>query len=165
MKRKPILIAIVLLLLTLVILRETGILGINFYRSELKTKHTALQTVEQQGDTRPISYHLTVKYRNKTFFESTHTSDNPSPVEVEAMLEEPTYTGNTWLPFSKNFEMVYLCTFTATKAPAELKAEGKIEGKVTATIRGLCSRAQARDLTLQEAKNYIQSYFQKEFNP
>jgi hypothetical protein len=97
----------------------------------------------------------------KTLANSTHSYNNLPPIEIEAVLDEPIYSGNYVLPLVKNFKMTYLCKFTTTKSSSGHEVEGKIKGEVEGKIRGYCSRRKAKELVFAEAEKQITSYFQK----
>lgn len=166
MKRegRRVLLIICCVLLCLVILREIGIVDVHLYKSVLLASQSATKTHLHTGQEKQVSYHLTVKHRRETFHTHTHSYNNLPPIEIEAVLEEPVYSGNFSLPLIKNFKMPYLCAYETTNSPSGSQISGRIEGEVNVSIRGFCSRRKAKEVALQEAKKQITSYFQKQFN-
>jgi hypothetical protein len=152
------------LFLCLVVLREIGVIDVNLYRSALAATQTATMGQTTRGEEKHFSYHLAVKSQNETLGSYFHSYNNLPPIEVEATLEEPVYSGNYFLPFAKTFRMTYSCTFSTTTSPSEHAVNGKIQGEVTAKIRGLCSCRKARELAFEEAKKQVLSYLQNQLN-
>lgn len=163
-KKKKILRAIGCAFLALVLLREVGVLDLNFYQSKLSASQSSTLSQMRPGGRKQFSYHLTMKYGNKTIGRQTHTYNNLPPIEMEATLEEPVYSGNDVLPLAKHFDMTYRFKLTTAKPPQEHTVAGEINGKVTATIYGFCSRRKARELAFKEAKEQITSYLQSQLN-
>ena len=164
MRKKTALIVAGCLLLCLVVLREIGVIDANLYRSTLSATQTAVIGQTSRGEEKHFSYHLTIKQKNKTLDSHSHSYNNLPPIEIEATLEEPVYSGNCTLPFMKNFRMKYVCEFTTATSPTERTVHGKIDGEVTAKIQGLCSRRKARALAFEEAKKQVASYLQQQLD-
>jgi len=165
MKRKKLaLLVICCLLLSFVVLREIGVVDVNLYKSILSASQSASMDQSGPSQEKHFSYHLTIKYKNKILHNDTHLYNNLPPIEIEATLEEPVYSGNCVLPLVKTFKMTYQCEFITTKSSSGRTVEGTVEGEVTAKVHGLCSRRKAKELTFEEAKKQIVSYFQKQLN-
>jgi hypothetical protein len=164
MRKRRALIVIGCLLLCFVVLREIGVVDTNLYKSTLSASQTAVIAQTSRGEEKHFSYHLAIKHENEMVDNHSHSYNNLPPIEIEATLEEPVYSGNCTLPFMKNFRMTYLCTFTTVKSPTERLVHGKINGEVTARIHGLCSRRKARELAFEEAKRQVVSYLQQQLN-
>lgn len=104
---------------------------------------------------------MVVKYKSETIFKHTHIYDGMHPpIEIEAELQDPLYSGYYALPLFKDFQMTYRCDFSSVKSSQTSTIKGKVAGKITARIHGFCSRAKAKKLALKEAKKQIKSYFQ-----
>jgi hypothetical protein len=165
MKRKKIVILVIgCVLLGLVGLRETGVVDANLYKSKLSTLQSATEGETYLGEEKHFSYHLIIKRKNQTLHSQIYSYNNQLPIEIEATLEEPVYSGNCGLPLSKDFKMAYQCEFTTMEPLSEHTIKGKIQGEVTAVIYGLCSRRKAKELAFEEAKKQIISYFQNQPN-
>src|SRR5215469_4477062 len=161
MKRKKIAILVIgSVLLGVAVLRETGAIDASVYKSNLSVSQTTTKSDTYSGDEKHFSYHLTIKHTNQTLQSQTYSYNNLLPIEIEATLEDPVYSGNCILPLIKNFKMAYQCEFTTVGPSSEHKIKGKIQGEVTAVIHGLCSRRKAKELAFEEAKKQIISYFQ-----
>ena len=163
-RKKIALIVIGCVVLCLVVLRESGVVDANLYKSTLSTTQTAVIAQTNRGEEKHFSYHLALRHKNATLDEHLHSYNNLPPIEIEATLEEPFYSGNCSLPFTKNFRMTYLCKFTTVKSPTDRTVHGKIDGEVTAKIHGLCSRRKARELAFEEAKKQVVSYLQQQLD-
>ena len=162
MKRnKQILLIIVGIFLCLFVLREIGIFDLHLYKSRMSSSHSSTLSQVKPGKEEHFSYHVTLKYSGETLDNYIHSYNNLPPTEIEAVLDEPLYSGNYVLPLVKNFKMTYLCKITTMKSLNGYKAEGKIEGEVEGRIHGLCSQRKAKELAVAEAKKQIASYFQK----
>jgi len=165
MKRKKLaLLVIGCVVLCLAVLREIGVVDVNLYRSALSTSQSSSKSQVRSGQEESFSFHLTLKHKNETLLNHSHSYNGLPPIEIEATLADPVYSGNCVLPLAKNFKLAYQCEFTTTKSPSGHEVNGKIEGQVTATIHGLCSRKKAKELAFDEAKKQIASYFQKQLN-
>jgi hypothetical protein len=166
MKRKKLaLLVLGCVFLCLVILREIGLVDVNLYKSMLSTSQSSNMTQVNRGQEEHFRYHLTIKHNSETLHNHTHSYDNLPRIDIEVVLEEPSYSGNWVLPLVKTFKMTYQCEFTTKDTQNVHAVNGNIEGEVTAKIHGLCSRRKAKDLAFEEAKKQIASYFQKQFNP
>ncbi len=167
MTKKRVLIVLSGLLILLFILREVGILNVNLYTSAISASQKASMShshasSEEEG---AFSYHLTVKHGKDTLFEHTLTHDGMPPIEIKVVLDEPEYSGNYVAPLFKNFTMPYHCTFSTPDSKGNHEIDGKIDGEVNARIRGLCSRAKAKQLAFDYAKDQITEYLTKQLNP
>lgn len=156
-------------LLCLIVLRESGVINASLYKSALTVSQTATTGQSHSGEKNHLSYHLVLRYKNETLDDLTyknetlddltHSSDHP-PIEIEATLGEPVYSGNSALPLVKNFKMTYECPFKTVKSPGGNAVTGKIKGEVTVTIHGFCSRREARKMAFEEAKKEVNHYLQ-----
>ena len=106
-KKRIALIGVGCLFLCLVVLREIGVIDVNLYRSALAVSQTATMGQTTRGAENHFSYHLAVKSQNETLGSYFHSYNNLPPIEVEATLEEPVYSGNYLLPFAKTFRMTF----------------------------------------------------------
>lgn len=161
MKKKRILLIIGGVLVCLLILRETGVLDINLYHSAMTSSQSATKSQTNPGEEKRFSYHVVVNHKTQGVSGQMFHYDNLPPIEIEATLEDPVYSGNFVLPFVKNFEMTYQCEFTTTKSPSGHEVEGQIKGQVSAKIYGFCTRAKAKELAFEQATKQITSYFQQ----
>lgn len=162
MKRKNVALKILVGLVLCLILREFGLIDASFYRSNLSsTRSQTTQSNRGQSNVggKHFSFNLTIKHHNQKLDSLSHSYNSLPPLEIEATLEEPVYSGTTALPLVKNFTMTYQCKFTTLTSPNEQSVSGTIEGKVTAKIQGLCSRKKARELAFEEAKKQIITSF------
>lgn len=162
MKRKKLFLALIVicgLLLGLGVLREVGVVDAAWYKSKMSTSQF---TSKAQSGPKELSYRLTIKHRDETLQNLSHSSNGRPPIDIEATLDEPVYSGNAGMPLVKNFKMKYQCTFKTPNPVDQQDVSGKIEGEVTAAIHGLCSRRKARELAFAEAKKQIMEYFQKQ---
>ncbi len=162
MKKFHIILLIVCCLLWfLIILRGLGIVDINFYQSMLSSQYSASKSQVNPGKEKNFSYHVTLKYKDKTLDSHFHLYDTNSPVEILAELDKVSYSGNYFLPLIKNFKMTYLCNIKTLESSNKNKVVGKIEGVVEGKIFGFCSRAKAKEIVFNEAKKNITSYTNK----
>jgi hypothetical protein len=165
MKRKKILLFVVAcILLCLVVLREAGLVDINLYKSMLSISQSSNKTRTNSGQEKHFSYHLTIKHNNETLYSDTYSHNNLPAIDIEATLFETNYSGNSVLPFFKNYKMTYQCEFKTTNSPIGHTVDGMIDGVVTAKVHGLCSHRKAKELTFEGAKKQLISYFQKQLN-
>jgi hypothetical protein len=164
-RKKAALLIIGCLIICLIVLRESGAIDASSYKSALSISQTSTVSRTGPGEGNHFSYHVVVMHNGQTLYGRTHFSqDNLPPIEIEATLGEPVYSGNCALPLMKNFKMAYQCEFKTVKSPGGTAVAGKIEGEVTAAIYGPCSRRKARALAFEDAKEQVISCFQK-LNP
>ena len=163
-KIKLSLLIVVGILVCVVILREVGCVDLCLYTSRISTSHSASKGESHSGNEKNFSYDLTIKYKDQTLQHFSHSYNSLPPIQIEAVMAEPTYSGNYYLPLVKNFTMKYQCQFETKKASDGRKVSGKIEGEVKATIRGLCSLVKAKELALKEANEQIASYFKNQLS-
>src|SRR5215467_2672828 len=106
MNRKKIAILVIgSVLLGLAVLRETGVVDANLYKSNLTASQSATKGDTYSGAEKHFSYHLTIKHKNQTLQSQTFSYNNLLPIEIEATLDDPVYSGNCILPLIKNFKM------------------------------------------------------------
>lgn len=163
-KKKRTLLIICGIVIGLVVLREIGIVDVNLPISKLSSSHKSSMSRSYSGQEKRFSYHLTVRHKDEIVFSHTLQYGNLPEIEIEAILEEPIYTGNFLVPLYKDFKMTYLCNYNTLKSPSGHKVAGKIEGEVNAKIYGLCSRRKAKELAFEKAKEQIVSYLQEQLN-
>ena len=162
MKRgKRILLIVLCVLLCLFVLREIGIVDVNLYKSRLSNKYSHTKNHVNLGQEKHFSYHVTLKQGSEIIGNYQHSYDNLPQVEIEAVLDEPIYSGNYALPFVKNFKMTYLCNFTTMKSAGGHEIKGQIKGEVEGEIRGFCSRRKAKELAFEKAKKQMTDFCQK----
>lgn len=152
------------LILCFVVLREIGVIDVNWYKSMLSASQKVSLSEQYSGHQKHFSYDLTIQYKSQTLKRHSHAYDNQPPIEIKAVIEEPVYSGSYVWPLVKNFTMTYRCTFDTTNSQGGRKVAGKIEGEIKATVHGLCSQRKAKELAFGEAKNQIVTYLQTQLD-
>ena len=74
------------------------------------------------GPEKHFSYHAAVKYQDETFLIH-NVYERLPPLCIEAILEEPQYSGNLFLPFYKSFKTAYQCNFAPQSRQATERCE------------------------------------------
>jgi hypothetical protein len=161
MKKKPAVLAIAGVFVGLVVLRETGAVDVNLYKSELSNSQAATKSETNPGTDKHFNYFYNLKQKEKLLSVGLHSSADPHPLQIAATLEDPVYSGNWLMPFAKNFKMTYRCQYITVDSPNGHTVQGKIEGEVQAEIYGFCSQRKARALAFESAKKQIVDYLQK----
>jgi len=152
------------LVVCVLVLREAGILDVHLYKSALSASQFASKSDINPGPEKHFSYTLTIKRGSQVLERSVHTWDNLPQMEIEAVIEEPVYSGSYSLPFVKSFTMTYRCTFDTTSSPTARKISGEIKGEVKATFHGLCTTGKAKELAFGEAKKQVASYLRQQLD-
>ncbi|MHC4552780.1 MAG: hypothetical protein ACYSUT_08440 [Planctomycetota bacterium] len=160
-KKKLALLIIFCLLLSFFALRAVGIVDVNLYKSMLSCSHSITKSTVNPSQEKQFSYQVILKHGDKILENYSRSYNNHPPIKIEAILDDPIYSGNYSLPLVKNFKMTYLCTFTTTESSDGHEVEGKIKGKVEGEIQGFCSCKKAKELAFEEAKKEITSYLHK----
>ena len=160
-KGKWILLIIVGLLLCLMILREAGIIHVNVYKSMFSSSHSSSKSRVNIGQQEGFSYHVTLKCADQIIGDYMHTYNNLPPIEIEAVLDEPVYSGSYAVPLVKHIKMTYQCSYKTTRSSDGREVDGQIKGQVEGRIDGFCSRNYAKQLAFNQAKKQIATYLQK----
>ncbi len=154
-------VAVALIVVLLLAAREIGWLDFNLHTSNITATHTAGLNRSQLRDEDSFSYNFSLLQGGEVLYTYNYTVHGSAPMIIDAVLETPVYTGNTGMPFIKDFKMEYVCDFSTVNSPNESSLSGSFSGTVNARILGLCSRRTARQLALDSATKYIQSEVEK----
>ncbi len=148
------------IILLLAALREIGVVDVHLHKSMLSASQFSTMGQSNSANEENFSYHMDLKYQEKTIHTFAHSAGKLPPIEIEAILEEPVYSGNSALPLFKNFKMTYECNYSTIKTSSGHTVQGEIEGEVVAKIYGFCSRRKAKELAFEKAKEQIADYLQ-----
>jgi len=108
MQRKKItIIVIACAALSLLALRELGVVDVNAYKSILDSSYSANLSRSNMQETTSVSYTVDIKQQQETLVSLTKTQNGSAPLAIEAILEEPEYSGGDGFPFVKVFTMAY----------------------------------------------------------
>lgn len=155
MKRK-IIIAIAFIIGITVILRQVGLLDINFYKSWIGTNQRIVTGKRYSNSNKSFSFNLVLKNQDEILAQHLNVDGESSPsVDIECRLEEILYSGNYRLPLYKTFKVKYKCEITTVKSVSNISANGTIEGDINARIIGLCSTKKVRDIIRKEITKSI----------
>ncbi|MFP6596674.1 MAG: hypothetical protein VCC01_04395 [Candidatus Hydrogenedentota bacterium] len=148
-------------------LRESGTLDWNLYKSEVTSESSTSKSGSLRGpanegpDSKHFSYRYSLEHEGAIIHQYSYDYGGMEPLIIEAVLDEPEYSGNYKWPFTKNFTMTYRCVFTTTEAAGEREVSGEMDGEVNVKIRGICSRLKSKKIAFDEATKYINNYLEK----
>jgi len=148
-KKHKIIFVVVLVLIAVLVLRETGIIDFHLYKSQSKAHHTG--TMATQGNTSG-SFDVAINWKK-----SNHESYNTSENIIMVNLNKFHVSGNTWWPFHKNGTASY--DFDYSTRSGNIK--GDIQGKVTMRVSGICSHSKLVELMKKEIEKNINQYFEE----
>ena len=146
--------------LCLILLREVGILDVSKYQSTLSTTFDSSAITIYQGKAHEIGFTMTLSCDGETIFARNYIRGDTQPIVVKAILTAPIYTGNTFLPFVKNFTALYTCEYSTVDSPTGHELSGTISGDIDASIIGLCTRRKAKALAFEAILKNIESRFE-----
>jgi len=150
-KRRDILLAALVVVISLVFLREQGIVNIYMYRSKATTRRTAL--LARQG--RP-AWPTTVVINWDDDSQKGIRPDEKNALTVN--ISEFKISGNSWLPFRKSTEVCYRAKFCSH----DKTIEGEISGKVQICVSGICSHCELVRLLRRQIENQIHGYLRQQ---
>jgi hypothetical protein len=160
-RTRIILLIIALVVVLLLVARETGVVRLNASVNAFNTSQSAHHTRTHAGEAQPLSYDITLTRAGKTWMEHRRIILGSPRVHIDGELTDITYTGNDWLPLYKSFTMTYQCDFTTPADEESHTVKGSISGEVQARLTGPTTRREARRLALEEAKKQIREYILK----
>lgn len=99
--KKWIPITIFALLLCLIAFRETGIVGVNLYKSKLSSSHSITKSMVNPGGQEQFSYHVILRHDDTILEDYTHSYNNQPPVKIEAVLDKPAIPATPLCRFSR----------------------------------------------------------------
>jgi hypothetical protein len=153
--------ALAITVVLLFIAREIGWLDFSLHTSVISATHTLGLNRSQMGTDEGFSYNFSLLQGEEVLYAYNNSMDGSEPMEIKALLDAPVFTGNTAMPFVKDFKMEYICNFSTVKSPNDSNLSGSISGTVNARILGFCSRRAARQRALDSAIKHIQSEVEK----
>lgn len=104
-------------LLCVAVLRGAGAIDLSYYASRVSASQTTSKNESHSGREKHFSYRLVLKYGQETVQHVRHNYNSLPEIETVAVLHEPTFSGNTYLPFVKGSQMQYHCMFRSSLAP------------------------------------------------
>jgi len=159
MQRKKItIIVIACAALCILALRELGILDVNAYKSILDTSYSASLSRSNVQETTSLSYTVDIRHQQETLVSLTKTQNGSALLAIEAILEEPEYSGGYGYPLVKVFTMAYQCVITSSPTAEGQAVTGTINGEIEARITGFCTGRKAKALALEKAIQQIEDY-------
>jgi hypothetical protein len=145
-----ILAATILLLALVLVLRESGALEWNLYRSQASTDRVAMFGVATPGEgNEGVSYDLRIYYDGELVETHSYRYGDKPVLAVDLELA-PTLSGNDWTPLYKSFSVEFSTSFASSAQGGQYSVEGEINGTTEMTITGLCTRRKARELAREE---------------
>jgi hypothetical protein len=145
-----------------VVLRSWGV-DLKLYKAALvASQQTSRTDVTPAGQEKNYSYRVSLKCGHRMLGDYWHRNTNAPMIYIEAVMDEPVYSGNYYMPFVKNFTMSYTCTFATAMSFSGRKVEGTIKGTIAASVYGLCGQRLAKRLAFNRAVEGIMSHFRKD---
>jgi hypothetical protein len=155
-RNRVLLIVALILFVLLVAARESGIINLNLYSSSISSQLSSHFTTSGNDLDQPLSFDITLTHDGRTWMEHRKAILGQPRVPITGELVT-TFKGNTWLPLRKSFTMTYTCDF-GTPPETSPSFDGEAKGTVTVKITGQCSRHEARQIAIDEAKKLIREY-------
>ena|GEM_PF-1852467 len=163
MKRKKItIIAIACAALCILALRELGVVDVNAYKSILDSSYSANLSRSNVQETTSVNYTVEIRHQQETLVSLTKTQHGSTTLAIEAILEEPEYSGEYGYPLVKVFTMDYQCVITSSPTADGQAITGTINGEIEARITGFCTGRKAKALALEEAVQQIEGYLRQQ---
>jgi len=148
--KSKILLIIVLVIIALTILRETGIFNLNLHTSASSSKHSA--SMSRKGDTNS-PYDVIINWKKKQSKPGTEHKNT-----IVANLSRFSVTGNTWLPLYKNAAATYKFKYSTP----DKNTSGDLDGMVKITVKGLCSHNNCIETIKKNIEAQISKYFRNQ---
>lgn len=137
-KKARVALIVIAVLCVLTIVRESGVLDWSFYESNSQNQFSASYAAEgwAVGNHRALVTHEGEVLRS-------YEQGGGGRTEIRAELETD-WSGLDWIPLWKSFEVEYRCT---VRGPDD-DTLATVEGRTEISIRGICSRREAREVVL-----------------
>ncbi len=167
--KKKMTIGILVVFITLLIIREVGIIDVNLYKTEVNKNFTATlvrscysESVGKEETTigKDISYYYDL-YNNDEKLIETNYIGNKYSIKLNAFIVTGKFEGNYYLPLYKKFKVSYTVKIENAQQSDKSKINGDMSGTVEVLIKGVCSKIKAKEIAndsiILEVRKYLDS--------